>query len=427
MRPGLNRFLAINCLLAVTVFAFSFAGLTLLFIMGSVDFLPGFETALGHRFWLKLMLALGLAILSAFAISQIQQVWRGELDKAYAAKSRFEAVLEHIVSGVMLIDTKRRVLFLNPAAERLLNLPAGSVVGRDISEIICTDDFAAAITAALQTGELQEVESTLFCPEKKNLRSYISSFVERGSAGGLVIVFHDITELKRLEQMRTEFVASVSHELRTPLTAVRGFTETLLEGAMMDQAKAEHFLKIIADETRRLSALIDDLMDLSRLELKRANLNVGPVDLTHLVTETLVGLKPRLDKAGLVLVVDLPEATAQVSGDRDRLRQVLLNLVDNAIKYTPSGGKITVRVIRLTEKARLEVTDTGRGIPTQELARIFERFYRVDKARTRSQGGTGLGLAIVKHIVELHGGHVGAQSEPGKGTTISVTLPLVKR
>jgi two-component system phosphate regulon sensor histidine kinase PhoR len=271
------------------------------------------------------------------------------------------------------------------------------------------------------------VESTLFCPEKKNLRSYISSFVERGSAGGLVIVFHDITELKRLEQMRTEFVASVSHELRTPLTAVRGFTETLLEGAMMDQAKAEHFLKIIADETRRLSALIDDLMDLSRLELKRANLNVGPVDLTHLVTETMVGLKPRLDKAGLVLVVDLPEATAQVSGDRDRLRQVLLNLVDNAIKYTPSGGKITVRVIRLTEKARLEVTDTGRGIPTQELARIFERFYRVDKARTRSQGGTGLGLAIVKHIVELHGGHVGAQSEPGKGTTISVTLPLVKR
>lgn len=359
----------------------------------------------------------------ARAFLQMSRTLKCELEEANAAKSRLEAVLNHAVSGLMLLDTYGRVLMMNPAAERLFGVPPGSATGRHNIEVVRDYHLSTAIGEALKKHEVVSGEVTFLYPEERTVQAHVAPVRKGEEVTGLIVVFHDITELRRLERMRTEFVASVSHELRTPLTAIRGFSETLLNGALEDRATAEHFLRIIEDEARRLNALIDDLLDLSRLELKRANLHFEAFLLPPLVASIAETLAPRLQKAGLELAQEFSEGSYAVWGDRDRVRQVLLNLLDNSIKYTPRGGRIVVRARPAENMVRVEVSDTGQGIPPQDVDRIFERFYRVDKARSRAQGGTGLGLAIVKHIIELHGGQVWATSRLGKGTTIGFTLP----
>jgi two-component system phosphate regulon sensor histidine kinase PhoR len=244
-----------------------------------------------------------------------------------------------------------------------------------------------------------------------------------GEIGG-VVVLHDVSELRRLEMVRTEFVANVSHELRTPLTAIRGYLETLLGGGLEDQEHARKFLEIVFRHTERLGRLLDDLTELSNIELGRVHLQLGPVAVGDVVESVLAIMRQRAEARRVALAVALPPDLPEVTADHDRLEQILINLVDNAVKYTGEGGRVTVSGRRVDAFVALAVTDTGIGIPSTDLPRITERFYRVDKARSRELGGTGLGLAIVKHLVIAHGGELGIESQLGRGTTVHFTLPM---
>jgi two-component system, OmpR family, phosphate regulon sensor histidine kinase PhoR len=239
----------------------------------------------------------------------------------------------------------------------------------------------------------------------------------------VVMVLHDVTELRRLEQVRTEFVANVSHELRTPLTAIQGYLETLLAGALEERENARRFLEIVFRHTERLGRLLNDLTDLSNIELGRVSLKLAPTRLDEIVDAVLAIMGPKATSGRVTLLSQLPADLPPVLADRDRLVQVVINLVDNAVKYTPEGGRVTVEArAGRDDQVDVSVTDTGVGIPPLDLPRITERFYRVDKARSRELGGTGLGLAIVKHLVFAHGGQLRIESEPGRGTTVHVLL-----
>src|SRR5512145_1696634 len=242
---------------------------------------------------------------------------------------------------------------------------------------------------------------------------------------GVVMVLHDVTELRRLEQVRTEFVANVSHELRTPLTAIQGYLETLQAGALEDTQLARRFLEIVARHTERLGRLLNDLTDLSNIELGKVSLRIEPTVLGEVVDSVIGIIRPRAHSGGVTLEAALPPDVPPVKADRDRLAQILINLVDNAVKYTPAGGQVTVTAdLAPGDMVEIAVRDTGVGIPAADLPRITERFYRVDKARSRELGGTGLGLAIVKHLVIAHGGELRIESELDKGTTVRFTLPV---
>jgi len=239
----------------------------------------------------------------------------------------------------------------------------------------------------------------------------------------MILVFHDLTRLKQLERTREEFVANVSHELRTPLSLIKGYIETLLDGARNNPEVAERFLKIIERNTNRLDLLIQDLLTISALESGRMKLNLQPVDLRAIAEKVLGDLHAKADDKHVSLANDLPSLSVRADGNR--LDQVFANLVDNAIKYGRPNGKVTVNGRKLDDdRVELFVQDDGPGIPSESLDRVFERFYRVDKARSRDQGGTGLGLSIVKHIIQAHGGEVWAKSEPGKGAAFYFTLPV---
>ena len=240
------------------------------------------------------------------------------------------------------------------------------------------------------------------------------------------MVLQDVTELRRLEQVRTEFVANVSHELRTPLTAIQGYLETLLAGALEEREHAQRFLEIAFRHTERLGRLLNDLTDLSNIELGKVSLRLAPVRVSEVVAEVIDIVNPKATAGRVGLVTDVRPPDLTIHADHDRLAQILINLVDNAVKYTPENGWVTVRARALDDgRVELMIRDTGVGIPRADLPRITERFYRVDKARSRELGGTGLGLAIVKHLVLAHGGELQIESEQEEGTTVRVALPGV--
>ncbi|MCY8364586.1 sensory box histidine kinase PhoR, partial [Bacillus spizizenii] len=239
---------------------------------------------------------------------------------------------------------------------------------------------------------------------------------------GIVLVFHDMTETKKLEQMRKDFVANVSHELKTPITSIKGFTETLLDGAMEDKEALSEFLSIILKESERLQSLVQDLLDLSKIEQQNFTLSIETFEPAKMLGEIETLLKHKADEKGISLQLNLPKDPLYVSGDPYRLKQVFLNLVNNALTYTPEGGSVAINVTPREKDIQIEVADSGIGIQKEEIPRIFERFYRVDKDRSRNSGGTGLGLAIVKHLIEAHEGKIDVKSEPGRGTVFTVTL-----
>jgi two-component system phosphate regulon sensor histidine kinase PhoR len=244
-----------------------------------------------------------------------------------------------------------------------------------------------------------------------------------GESHGLVLVFHDITELRRVEQVRKDFVANVSHELRTPLTAIKGYIEALEDGAFEDREQRDRFLETIRKQTDRLNLIITDLLLLAKIESGQVPIKQEPVALAGLIDRTIGLLKRLIEQKQHRVVMKIPAALPPILGDEERLGQVFSNLLDNAIKYTPEEGTITLKATANDTFVEVVVEDTGIGIPPQDLPRIFERFYRVDKARSRELGGTGLGLSIVKHLVEGHGGTVWAESR-GKGTRFVVRLPI---
>ena len=274
-------------------------------------------------------------------------------------------------------------------------------------------------------GESSVLDYEMKLPGLEEHWLQINAAVIHGGDGrrlGAILVFHDLTRLKQLERTREEFVANVSHELRTPLSLIKGYAETLLDSARNDPALTERFLKIIERNTHRLDLLIQDLLTISALESGRIKLNLQPVNVRQLAEKVLGDLKTRAGAKSVKLVNDVPDLTA--TADENRLEQVLANLVDNAIKYGRADGTVTIGGHKADEdKIEIFVQDDGPGIPPEALDRVFERFYRVDKARSREQGGTGLGLSIVKHIVQNHGGKVWVKSEPGKGAIFFFTLP----
>jgi two-component system phosphate regulon sensor histidine kinase PhoR len=330
-----------------------------------------------------------------------------------------------MVEGVLAVDGRDHLLLLNQSVRTMFRLGPRLGAGKPFLEVIRNADLFDLLQACRASGgEMVSRELGLTTPVERALEVHALPLRLGGEGTGVLMVLHDITELRRLERVRTEFVANLSHELRTPLTAIRGYLETLLEGGLDERDNARRFLEIVFRHTERLGRLLDDLMDLSNIELGKVTLEVEPTDLREALEPVLAIMRPRAEAKGITLSLDVAPDLPPVRADRDRLSQVLINLVDNAVKFTAEGGRVSVTAAALDKMVEVAVADTGAGIPSTDLPRITERFYRVDKARSRELGGTGLGLAIVKHLVQAHGGALRIESELGKGTTVRFTLPV---
>jgi len=348
---------------------------------------------------------------------------RREQQTTIDAKAQQQVLFNSMLEGLLLLDRNRRIYLANRAFKNLFGLKT-ELRGKTVMEALRVHELAALVERVESDGQVFDYELKL--PELSERWLQVNAAAIFNSAGereGTILVFHDLTRLKQLERTREEFVANVSHELRTPLSLIKGYVETLLDGARNNPEVSERFLRIIERNTQRLDLLIQDLLTISALESGRVKLNLQPVALHPLVDKVLADLKKPAGAKEVNLINELPGIT--VTGDASRLEQVFANLVDNAIKYGHAQGIVKVGG-RKTEANKIEifVQDDGPGIPPESLDRVFERFYRVDKARSREQGGTGLGLSIVKHIVQSHGGAVWVKSELGKGATFFFTLPL---
>jgi two-component system phosphate regulon sensor histidine kinase PhoR len=344
-------------------------------------------------------------------------------------RERLEAILRGMVEGVLVTDLAAVVALMNARARELLDLPPGfDGRGRPLVEL-ARDPELGEMTAELGAGAAIASREVALGGGTRVLQVNAAPLREPGGKPfGFVLVLHDVTELKRLEVVRRDFVANVSHELRTPLTAIKGYAETLLGAAGDDRATARRFLEVIDRHCERLGRLTDDLLTLSDMELGRAALSRAPLAVGPAIADVLEILAERATRGQLEVGAEVDPRTPPIFADGDRLRQLLINLVDNAIKYTPGGGRVVVRAAPAAASGMvaIAVEDTGIGIPAEDLPRLTERFFRVDKARSRALGGTGLGLAIVKHIVQAHSGTLAITSTLGAGTTVRVTLPAAQ-
>src|ERR1035438_5923736 len=354
--------------------------------------------------------------------AEMEELQRRQQQTTTDAKAQQQVLFNSMLEGLLLLDRNRRIYLANRAFKILFGLK-NELRGKTVMEALRLHELAALVERVESDGQVFDYELKL--PELSERWLQVNAAAISNSAGereGTILVFHDLTRLKQLERTREEFVANVSHELRTPLSLIKGYVETLLDGARNNPEVADRFLKIIERNTQRLDLLIQDLLTISALESGRITLNLQPVDLRALAGKVMTDLHGRAEDKNVSLVNEVPEFTAKA--DANRLDQVFANLVDNAIKYGRTNGTVTVGGKKLDDDRReIFVRDDGPGIPPEALDRVFERFYRVDKARSRDQGGTGLGLSIVKHIAQAHGGEVWAKSEPGKGATFFFTLP----
>jgi two-component system, OmpR family, phosphate regulon sensor histidine kinase PhoR len=341
-------------------------------------------------------------------------------------RTKVAAILDSMVEGVIAIDQRRRIVLMNHAARRIFDLNRDAVEGRPLLEIVRHKGILDLVSGGnrfdVEGASRHEIE--VGPPVDRILDVHASAIALAPSGKGVLLVLHDVTELRRLERVRTEFVANVSHELRTPLTSIRGYLETLIDGALDEPANARRFLEIAHTHAERLSRLVDDLLQLSDIETGKLVLKPTLLSLHEVAAEVVAFFEKQATQKSLSLTNNVPPEI-RLQADWDRLTQVFVNLVDNAVKYTPPHGSIALGATYGPRGfVRVWVTDTGIGIPSIDLPRITERFYRVDKARSRELGGTGLGLAIVKHLVQAHGGELWLESELGKGTTVNFSLPM---
>lgn len=330
-----------------------------------------------------------------------------------------EAIAREMHTGVLAVDKNGSALYANPFF--LKAFPAsGGVAGKPVSGVIGNAVFLKAAQAFMQQGNppAEEIEIS----ERGRFFKVRLVALDDGGPEAMLVFFQDITEEKRVETIKKDFVANVSHELRTPLASIKGYSETLLDGAVEEKETLKDFLRIIDRHATRMARLIDDLLVLSKLESHQMTMVSAPVDMRELILSTVKGFEKQAKDKGIALSAGVPDALPKPLGDRDRLEQVVVNLLDNAIKYTHAGGLVSIAAFAADDGVRVDVSDTGMGIPEADIPRIFERFYRVDKARSRELGGTGLGLAIVKHIIQAHGGKMNVRSAPGKGTTFSFSI-----
>ncbi len=368
----------------------------------------------------------------ARSLNRMADALQDSLGRLEGERDRVKTILESMREGVILVGPDGRIAVINPAGAELLRLRPDQAVGQRPLEVLRSYELGDLLERARKERQAAG-EFSVDLPTYRVLEASAVTLKEGGGAEGILLVLRDVTQLRRLEAIRMEFVANVSHELRTPLTAIRGFVETLLDGALESPAEARRFLETVAGHAERLSRLLDDLLDLSNIELGRTALHLEPLALPEVIEHAVSSLAPAAAKKRLALSLDVPPDLPPVLADRDRLVQILVNLVDNAIKFTPEGGRATVAARRAAAESggaaaqgnavEVAVTDTGIGIPHKDLPRITERFYRVDKTRSRELGGTGLGLAIVKHLVHAHRGMLNIESEVGRGTRVTFTLP----
>ena len=338
-------------------------------------------------------------------------------------ESGMQTIFFAMQDALLVVDSERRVILTNHMFRKLFALPE-VLEGTPVLEIVRDPTLDRAIGDALDHGEPVRSELTL---DGSQIELHaVATRNDAGEVTGVLVLFHDISELKKVDQLRRDFVANISHELRTPLSILRGYIETLLDTPETSRAERSRILKVMERHSKRLDLLVDDLLTLAQLESGNLNLQLGAIDLPSFFREVIRDWEKKLANKQLNVVVDLPAGLPAIRADRVRLQEALYNLLDNAVKYSREHGEIRLIGRQRDEEIVLSVSDDGVGIAVDELPRIFERFYRVDKARSHdSVRGTGLGLAIVKHIAQLHGGRVEAQSELERGTTIRIILPIV--
>lgn len=339
-------------------------------------------------------------------------------------QDRLRTLIESMGSGLILIDGKGYIHLVNRFYLEFFEADADDYIHKLYYHAFKHKEIIDIVEEIFITET--QVRKQLQLPiniERRHFEIYGAPIIGLNEEWkGVVLVFHDITELKKLEQMRKDFVANVSHELKTPITSIMGFSETLLDGAMENKDLREKFLQIILKESDRLQSLINDLLDLSKIEQEGFVLSVHRVDLRELIQEVLLILSSKANGKNVNVTSSLGDEIVFIDGDAHRLKQIFINLINNAIMYTASGGDVKVAIMNSGDKVQVIVSDTGIGITKDEIPRIFERFYRIDKARSRNSGGTGLGLAIVKHLVEAHHGHIDVKSQQGEGTAFTVTF-----
>ena len=369
------------------------------------------------------------------SLNELAHTLTGRLQEMTAEREKLQSILSCMMEGVIVLDIHGQVILVNQMAQKMFNLPADTRVRRMstvevsrhpemqtlIREVVEGDSGSDALHRELTLGD-----DRWFAVNAARLEHSSQALL------GYVLVFHEVTELKRLEQIRADFVANVSHEMRTPLTAIQGYAETLLHNPPDDPRMARQFLNVVTRHSERLGRLIDDLLALSDLEMGNVNMKMQQVATKPLLERVLELFRDQAGKKRIRIRAEVDTGTPDVLGDEDRLQQLLINLIDNALKYTPDRGEVLVRAAFEPEsngdeapRVALTVSDTGCGIPDKDLPRLTERFYRVDKARSRDLGGTGLGLAIVKHIAQAHRGDLKIESQLGKGTRVSIYLQCV--
>jgi len=339
-------------------------------------------------------------------------------------KSTLEAVLAHMSDGLLVLDADDALVLINPAAERIFGITARLAIGRRLIEVIHHFELDALVRQADREQVPMTGEVEVHRPERRALR--VQANPVRGRRGeflGTVVAAQDVTDLRRTDLIRQEFIANVSHELRTPLASLRALAETLLDGAARDPEAGPRFLGRIVSEIDRLTLLVSDLLDLSAIESGRAAMEMTAVSLGDVAREVAVKFRPVAERQNVALRLETMDDLPHAWGDAARLTQALVNLVDNALKYTPAGGTVSLSGSAPGDLVAVAVADTGIGIAPEDLPRIFERFYRADRSRSRALGGTGLGLSIVKHIVTSHGGRVTVQSVEGRGSQFTLLIP----
>lgn len=347
---------------------------------------------------------------------------RRKMDELLAEKAKLQAVLDKTDDGLLVVDHEACIHLANTAAALLLNADAPSIQGRTIIESTLNHDFSELVARVLKTGGPASLQIQLSDAHDTHLNVYVAPLERPDGPSGALVVMHDLTPAMRIDSVRRDFVANVSHEFRTPLASIKAMAETIVLRGRKNPDSAEEFAKKIMSEVDRLTALSEDLLDLAKIEAGRKLIHAEQFALAEVVGRIISDCAHRADSRAIELSMDVPDGL-RVNADRDAVYQILANLVDNAVRYTRPGGKVSVSASEGVGLVKVKVSDTGIGIPESELSRIFERFYRVDKARSRESGGTGLGLSIVRHLVEAHGGRIEVHSTPGEGSTFVFSLP----
>lgn len=366
----------------------------------------------------------------AKAINVMADSLQAQLKTIRDNEDLLQSVLDNMTGGILMVDMEGKIALLNRAAEKMLDVDNSEMAGCSYLELKRHYELTRLVEEGLTRKEIIHEERSIYNPTERIVRLDGVPMIQDSSYRGMLFLLQEVTEIRRLEKMRSEFVANVSHELKTPVAAVKGFAETLLGGGVTDEKMAKSFLQIIYDENERLNRLIGDILELSKIESKRVQLECSPVHLSAFFDSIIETMSKVAEKKNISLFAEVPEEIF-IEADEDKLRQIFMNLLSNAINYTHDGGNVTVTAENKQQEDGREiviftVTDTGMGIPRKDLPRIFERFYRVDKARSRSSGGTGLGLSIVKHLVELHRGAISVKSNLGIGSSFILELPLLQ-